>query len=56
MLKWLCYDEDTIFYVEAATREEAQAFASLHDGHAVCPVSNTDENRTGSQPAGNRQN
>jgi len=38
MFKWLCYDEDTIFYVDAATREEAQAFAALHDGHVVCEV------------------
>ncbi len=38
MLKWLCYEESSIFYVEANTREEAQAFAALYGGRVVCPV------------------
>lgn len=41
MLKWLCYDEGAIFYVDAKTREEAEAFASLYDGHVVCAVTET---------------
>jgi hypothetical protein len=36
MFKWLCYDDDTDFYIEAATREDAEAFAELHEGHVVC--------------------
>ncbi|HEX5337942.1 MAG TPA: hypothetical protein VFW53_05865 [Gallionella sp.] len=38
MLKWLCYEESSVFYVEADTREEAQAFAALYNGRVVCPV------------------
>jgi len=45
MYTWLCYDEDTIFYVKAATREEAQAFAALHEGHVVCPVQPTGKDK-----------
>jgi hypothetical protein len=44
MHKWLCYDDDTVFYIQAATREEAQAFAELHDGHVVCAMQPLDEN------------
>lgn len=56
MQKWLCYDEDAVFYVEAGSRDEAQAFASLHDGHVVCPVDNAGENKTGSLQEGSRPN
>lgn len=47
MLKWLCYEEGSIFYVEARTREEAQAFAALYDGHVVCPVGELEKDAIG---------
>lgn len=43
MLKWLCYDESAIFYVEAVSREEAQAYALLYDGYVVCPVNDMEK-------------
>lgn len=43
MLKWLCYEDSNVFYVEANTREEAQAFAALYNGHVVCPVTEIEQ-------------
>jgi hypothetical protein len=46
MSQWLCYEDSSTFYVEAETREEAQIFASLYDGHVVCLVNETAQEDT----------
>jgi cytochrome b len=35
--RWICYEDSTVFIVEADTKEEAERFAELYDGYVAGP-------------------